>query len=298
VRLGAVATWPRTTRVCGSHKSCLADAATEKNPDQRRCAFRRTSRHGPTSLAHLPRARDVDRRPLVHVPRPARGAEARAPRPLLRRSGGGARVRPRSAPRRAPHGPTGPVRRDDDARVVPPGRSPVPVTTATAASSASRATTRRETLAVPALLAAALAAAASLPPPAADARGLPELACDAELATAASGLQFCESVVGSGKVPAKGAQIKAHYTGRLTDGRVFDSSYSRGSPLSFKVGVGQVIRGWDEGILGGEGIPPMKVGGKRVLVIPANLGYGDRGAGGGLIPGGATLKFDVELVDA
>ena len=137
-----------------------------------------------------------------------------------------------------------------------------------------------------------------VPPPTADARGLPELACDAELATAASGLQFCESVVGSGKVPAKGAQIKAHYTGRLTDGRVFDSSYSRGSPLSFKVGVGQVIRGWDEGILGGEGIPPMKVGGKRVLVIPAELGYGDRGAGGGLIPGGATLKFDVELVDA
>ena len=275
--------------MCGSHKSCLgnaADAATEKNPDQRRCAFRRTSRHGPTSLAHLPRARDVDRRPLVHVPRPARGAEARAPRPLLRRS----RVDARE---------TGPVRRDDDARVVPPGRSPVPVTTATtAASSASRATTRRETLAVPALLAAALAAAASPPPPAADARGLPELACDAELATAASGLQFCESVVGSGKVPAKGAQIKAHYTGRLTDGRVFDSSYSRGSPLSFKVGVGQVIRGWDEGILGGEGIPPMKVGGKRVLVIPAELGYGDRGAGGGLIPGGATLKFDVELVDA
>ena len=215
----------------------------------------------------------------------------------------------RAAPKRARRAPssvarastreTGPVRRDDDARVVPPGRSPVPVTTATtAASSASRATTRRETLAVPALLAAALASAASPPPPAADARGLPELACDAELATAASGLQFCESVVGSGKVPAKGAQIKAHYTGRLTDGRVFDSSYSRGSPLSFKVGVGQVIRGWDEGILGGEGIPPMKVGGKRVLVIPAELGYGDRGAGGGLIPGGATLKFDVELVDA
>jgi peptidylprolyl isomerase len=213
----------------------------------------------------------------------------------------------RAAPKRARRAPssvarastreTGPVRRDDDARVVPPGRSPVPVTTATAASS-PRGTTRRETLAVPALLAAALAAAASPPPPAADARGLPELACDAELATAASGLQFCESVVGSGKVPAKGAQIKAHYTGRLTDGRVFDSSYSRGSPLSFKVGVGQVIRGWDEGILGGEGIPPMKVGGKRVLVIPANLGYGDRGAGGGLIPGGATLKFDVELVDA
>lgn len=157
---------------------------------------------------------------------------------------------------------------------------------------------RRAAVGVPATSALAALAASAASAAAARARGLPELACDAELATAASGLQFCESVVGSGKVPAKGAQIKAHYTGRLTDGRVFDSSYSRGSPLSFKVGVGQVIRGWDEGILGGEGIPPMKVGGKRVLVIPAELGYGDRGAGGGLIPGGATLKFDVELVDA
>ena len=86
--------------------------------------------------------------------------------------------------------------------------------------------------------------------------------------------------------------------GRLADGtgRVFDSSYSRGSPLAFKVGVREVIAGWDEGILGGEGIPPMKVGGKRVLTIPANLAYGSRGAGGGLIPPDATLKFDVELV--
>ena len=113
----------------------------------------------------------------------------------------------------------------------------------------------------------------------ASARGLPELECAGELKTAASGLQFCEAVVGSGREPTKGTVIKAHYTGRLTDGRVFDSSYTRGSPLQFKVGVGQVIRGWDEGILGGEGIPPMKVGGKRVLIIPANLGYGDRGAG-------------------
>ena len=242
--------------------------------------------------AHLPTRSDIPRtppsrprcRPSPSRPRPSPGARRGGARaaPLLRRSRVDAR--------------TGPVRRDDDARVVPPGRSPVPVTTATAASSASRATTRRGTLAVPA--ARRRPRRRGVPPPAADARGLPELACDAELATAASGLQFCESVVGSGKVPAKGAQIKAHYTGRLTDGRVFDSSYSRGSPLSFKVGVGQVIRGWDEGILGGEGIPPMKVGGKRVLVIPAELGYGDRGAGGGLIPGGATLKFDVELVDA
>ena len=129
---------------------------------------------------------------------------------------------------------------------------------------------------------------------AARARGLPELACDGELVTAPSGLQYCDAVVGSGKAPAARTTIKAHYTGRLTDGRVFDSSYSRGSPLQFKVGAGQVIKGWDDGILGTEGVPPMRVGGKRILVIPANLGYGDRGAGGGLIPGGATLKFDVD----
>ena len=153
---------------------------------------------------------------------------------------------------------------------------------------------RRDAIALP----TALAAAAAFSTSSASARGLPELECAGELKTAASGLQFCEAVVGSGREPTKGTVIKAHYTGRLTDGRVFDSSYTRGSPLQFKVGVGQVIKGWDEGILGGEGIPPMKVGGKRVLVIPANLGYGDRGAGGGLIPGGATLKFDVELVDA
>jgi len=95
----------------------------------------------------------------------------------------------------------------------------------------------------------------------------------------AAGLQFCDSSVGSGAVPRMGQMIKAHYTGRLTDGRMFDSSYTRGKPLQFKVGVHQVISGWDEGILGGAGIPPMKVGGKRMLVVPAALGYGDRGAG-------------------
>ena len=126
---------------------------------------------------------------------------------------------------------------------------------------------RRDAIALP----TALAAAAAFSTSSASARGLPELECAGELKTAASGLQFCEAVVGSGREPTKGTVIKAHYTGRLTDGRVFDSSYTRGSPLQFKVGVGQVIKGWDEGILGGEGIPPMKVGGKRVLVIPANL---------------------------
>ena len=85
--------------------------------------------------------------------------------------------------------------------------------------------------------------------------------------------RFCDASVGAGREPTKGTLIKAHYTGRLADGtgRVFDSSYTRGSPLQFKIGAGQVIRGWDEGILGGDGVPPMKVGGKRVLVIPAKV---------------------------
>ena len=115
------------------------------------------------------------------------------------------------------------------------------------------------------------------------------------LKTASSGLRYADVVVGTGASPTKGQTIQAHYTGRLTNGRVFDSSYDRGSPLKFKVGVRQVIQGWDDGILGAEGIEGMKVGGKRVLIIPPELGYGARGAGG-VIPGNATLQFDVELV--
>ena len=129
------------------------------------------------------------------------------------------------------------------------------------------------------------------------ARGLgPSFECADELKTAASGLAFCDAVVGTGAAPSKGQTIQAHYTGRLENGRVFDSSYERGSPLKFKVGVRQVIAGWDEGILGDGGdVPAMKVGGRRRLVIPADMGYGARGAGG-VIPPNATLYFDVELV--
>eukprot|EP00245_Coleochaete_scutata_P004490 TRINITY_DN1718_c0_g1_i1.p1 TRINITY_DN1718_c0_g1~~TRINITY_DN1718_c0_g1_i1.p1 ORF type:complete len:232 (+),score=45.21 TRINITY_DN1718_c0_g1_i1:25-720(+) len=121
-----------------------------------------------------------------------------------------------------------------------------------------------------------------------------------EFAPTPSGLEFCDAVVGGGIEPQKGMLIKAHYTGRLTSGQVFDSSYGRGKPLVFKVGVGEVIRGWDQGILGGEGIPPMQAGGKRTLRIPSDLAYGSRGAGcrGGscVIPPDSTLIFDVEFV--
>ncbi|KAF3779099.1 Peptidyl-prolyl cis-trans isomerase [Nymphaea thermarum] len=105
------------------------------------------------------------------------------------------------------------------------------------------------------------------------------------LYTAPSGLSYCDKVLGSGSPATKGQLIKAHYVGKLESGKVFDSSYNRGRPLVFRVGVGEVIKGWDAGILGGDGVPPMLVGGKRMLKIPPQLGYGSRGAGcrGGML---------------
>ncbi|XP_021901634.1 peptidyl-prolyl cis-trans isomerase FKBP13, chloroplastic isoform X2 [Carica papaya] len=100
-----------------------------------------------------------------------------------------------------------------------------------------------------------------------------------QLTVAPSGLAFCDEVVGTGPEAIKGQLIKAHYVGKLENGKVFDSSYSRGKPLAFRIGVGEVIKGWDQGILGGDGIPPMLAGGKRTLKIPPELGYGMRGAG-------------------
>jgi FKBP-type peptidyl-prolyl cis-trans isomerase len=111
----------------------------------------------------------------------------------------------------------------------------------------------------------------------------------AETITTPSGLQYVELKVGDGKQAAAGMNVKVHYTGWLTDGKKFDSSVDRGEPFGFPLGGGHVIKGWDEGVAG------MKLGGKRKLIIPSKLGYGDRGAGG-LIPPGATLIFDVELL--
>ena len=107
--------------------------------------------------------------------------------------------------------------------------------------------------------------------------------------TTSSGLQYIDQVVGTGDTAKAGQTVSVHYTGWLTHGKKFDSSVDRGQPFSFKLGVGQVIKGWDEGVQG------MKIGGKRKLTIPSNLGYGARGAGG-LIPPHATLVFDVELL--
>jgi len=112
--------------------------------------------------------------------------------------------------------------------------------------------------------------------------------------TTASGLQVQDTVVGTGASPATGQTCVMHYTGWLykdgQKGAKFDSSHDRGKPFSFKIGVGQVIKGWDEGVAS------MKVGGKRTLIIPAALGYGARGAGN-VIPPNATLLFEVELLD-
>mmetsp|Transcript_37691 Transcript_37691/g.121135 ORF Transcript_37691/g.121135 Transcript_37691/m.121135 type:complete len:198 (+) Transcript_37691:23-616(+) len=107
--------------------------------------------------------------------------------------------------------------------------------------------------------------------------------------TSSSGLQYKVVEEGWGVKPTAGQKIKAHYAGYLTNGAKFDASYDRGSPLAFNVGAGRVIKGWDEALL------DMKVGEKRILKIPSNLGYGSKGAGG-IIPPGATLIFFVELV--
>ncbi|MDJ0796685.1 MAG: FKBP-type peptidyl-prolyl cis-trans isomerase [Calothrix sp. MO_167.B12] len=107
--------------------------------------------------------------------------------------------------------------------------------------------------------------------------------------TTASGLKYEVIQEGDGATPETGNTVTVHYTGTLEDGSKFDSSRDRNSPFSFKIGVGQVIKGWDEGV------GTMKVGERRKLIIPPDLGYGSRGAGG-VIPPNATLIFDVELL--
>ncbi len=117
---------------------------------------------------------------------------------------------------------------------------------------------------------------------------------DAVMETTPSGLSYEDTVVGTGPSPTRGQTCVMHYTGWLwvngAKGAKFDSSLDRGQPFEFPLGMGRVIKGWDEGVAS------MRVGGKRTLLIPAQLGYGDRGAGGGKIPPGATLLFEVELL--
>jgi peptidylprolyl isomerase len=107
--------------------------------------------------------------------------------------------------------------------------------------------------------------------------------------TTPSGLKYQDTVVGSGPSPRQGQRVSVHYTGWLTNGSKFDSSRDRGQPFQFSLGQGEVIKGWDEGVAS------MKVGGRRKLTIPSNLGYGPRGMPP-VIPPNATLVFDVELL--
>jgi FKBP-type peptidyl-prolyl cis-trans isomerase len=107
---------------------------------------------------------------------------------------------------------------------------------------------------------------------------------------APSGLTYWDIRVGTGEVAKEGSRVRVHYTGWLTNGKKFDSSVDAGQPFDFRIGNGEVIKGWEEGVAG------MRVGGKRQLRIPPGLGYGAEGTPGGPIPPNATLIFDVQLL--
>lgn len=149
----------------------------------------------------------------------------------------------------------------------------------------------RPTAEEPAAPAAAPAEAEVQPAPDNSGAEVPAEAAGQDLSTTASGLQYVMLAEGGGEQPQPGDVVAVHYEGRLADGTVFDSSYSRGDPIRFPLGQGYVIPGWEEGIA------LLREGGKARLVIPPNLAYGDTGAGNGVIPPNSTLTFDVELVE-
>ena len=134
------------------------------------------------------------------------------------------------------------------------------------------------------------AAPSTTPTPSVSVNPSPTNTTKSTMIKTASGLQYQDEVVGTGAVAKTGQTVTVHYTGTLENSKKFDSSYDRNSPFVFKLGVGEVIKGWDEGVAG------MKVGGKRKLIIPAALGYGAQNVGNGLIPPNSVLLFDVELV--
>jgi FKBP-type peptidyl-prolyl cis-trans isomerase len=107
----------------------------------------------------------------------------------------------------------------------------------------------------------------------------------------AAELKVTDLIEGDGAIAKIGDRVSVHYTGWLLSGKQFDSSKTRNKPFEFRLGAGRVIKGWEQGVTG------MKVGGKRELIIPPELGYGSRSVGGGLIPANSTLKFEVELLE-
>jgi peptidylprolyl isomerase len=151
------------------------------------------------------------------------------------------------------------------------------LTTSSAAAIASPA----EPVTAPTLVAAAAPEVAS--------EVADNLSAKSEYTATPSGLKYRDLTVGTGAMPQKGQTVSVQYTGTLTSGKKFDSSRDRGQPFEFRIGVGQVIKGWDEGV------GTMKVGGRRELMIPPDLAYGNR-AVGGVIPANSTLMFDVELL--
>ena len=140
-----------------------------------------------------------------------------------------------------------------------------------------------------AILAAPLAAADDKKAAKAATESTTDKKAQPETITTKSGLKYQCLKPGTGAVAKAGDTVDVHYTGKLTNGKKFDSSVDRGTPISFPLGTGRVIKGWDEGVAG------MKIGEKRKLTIPPDLGYGARGAGG-VIPPNATLVFEVELL--
>jgi peptidylprolyl isomerase len=154
---------------------------------------------------------------------------------------------------------------------------------------------QRTTLFLATALLAAFAVGAALADEPAPTPNGPQKKGESKMSRTPSGLQYEDITVGTGPSPRNGQIAVVHYTGWLWvdggKGKKFDSSVDRGAPFSFPVGQGRVIKGWDEGVAS------MKVGGKRMLLIPPQLAYGSRGAGGGLIPPNATLLFEVELLE-